>query len=115
MKHPLLAIILTAAVLTPAAALAADKQDAVKEYKLVIENHRFKPDQITIPANQIVRFLVDNRDATPEEFDSRDLDREKVLMGNSKGKVFIGPLKPGHYKFRGEFHDATARGIVIAK
>lgn len=115
MKRPLLAVILTVAALAPAAALAADKQDTAKEYKLVIENHRFQPGQITIPANQIVRFLVENRDATPEEFDSRDLDREKVLMGNSKGKVFIGPLKPGRYKFRGEFHDATAQGIVIAK
>ncbi len=112
MKRPLYAALLLGAALAPVPALAGED---TPEYKLVIEHHKFTPAEITIPADKKVRFLVDNRDEDPEEFDSRDLNREKVVMGKSKGTVFIGPLKPGHYKFQGEFHAETAQGVVIAK
>ncbi len=105
-----------AALLAPLAALIPATASAEEvDYKIVIENHHFQPEQITIPADKKVKLLIDNRDATPEEFDSHDLNREKVVMANSKGTVFIGPLKPGHYKFQGEFHATTAQGVVIAK
>jgi hypothetical protein len=29
--------------------------------------------------------------------------------------VFLGPLEPGEYKFFGDFHQATARGVLVAK
>jgi hypothetical protein len=29
--------------------------------------------------------------------------------------VRIGPLVPGRYPFIGEFHEATAKGVVIAE
>lgn len=113
MKRLLPVALLAAAVLAPPA-LAGD-EPPVREYKLVIENHRWQPDQVVIPANTKVRFVIDNRDDTPEEFDSRDLNREKVLMGKTRGQVYIGPLAPGRYKFQGEYHAATAQGVVIAK
>lgn len=115
MKRPLFDICFFAAILAPASVLADEPPGKTREYRLVIENHRFKPEQITIPANTKVRFVVENRDTGPEEFDSRDLDREKVLTGNSKGTVYIGPLQPGSYKFQGEYHAATAQGVVTAK
>ena len=40
---------------------------------------------------------------------------EKVIPGKSKGVVRIGPLKPGRYPFFGEFHEATAKGTLIAE
>lgn len=60
-------------------------------------------------------LLISNEDATPEEFDSGDLKREKVVGGHSKGKVKIGPLEAGEYKFTGEFHAETAKGVVVVK
>lgn len=108
--------LLSAALLCLGAALApAVAGEGTPEYKLVIENHKFTPAEITIPADTKVKFLVENRDEDPEEFDSRDLNREKVVMGKSSGIVFIGPLKPGQYKFQGEFHAETAQGLVIVK
>jgi len=108
--------LLCAALLAPAALIFSPASLAEEaDYTLVIQDHRFKPEEITIPANKKVKLLVENRDDTPEEFDSHDLNREKVLMGNTKGIVFIGPLKPGRYKFQGEFHAETAQGVVIAK
>jgi hypothetical protein len=108
-------LVLVAAALTPTPLLADEKGNGTPDYKLVIENHRFKPAEIVIPADKKVRLLIENRDDTPEEFDSHDLNREKVMMGNSKATVFIGPLKPGRYMFQGEMHPETAQGVVIVK
>ena len=59
--------------------------------------------------------MIDNQDATPEEFESHALNREKVIAPKSKGSVFIGPLKPGKYPFVGEFNEKTAQGVIIAE
>jgi plastocyanin len=88
---------------------------AQPEFRLVIENHKFTPDAITVPAGQKVKLVIENKDATPEEFESKQLNREKVIPGKSTGAVFIGPLKPGEYKFVGEFNEKTARGVIIVK
>lgn len=87
----------------------------IQEYALVLRDHRFVPAQLTIPANTKVKLLVINEDATPEEFESHELNREKIVTGKGKISVYIGPLKPGRYPFFGEFHMDTAQGVVIAK
>jgi plastocyanin len=85
------------------------------EFALVIENHKFTPDRIEVPAGKKVKLLVENRDATPEEFESETLKLEKVIPGKSKATLFAGPLKPGEYKFVGEFNPKTAQGVIVAK
>jgi len=85
------------------------------EFALTIRDHKFTPAEVRIPANTKVKLVVDNQDATPEEFDSHALNREKVIAGKSKATVFIGPLAPGRYSFMGEFHADTAQGIVVAQ
>lgn len=103
-----------AAVLATAVSLAAFAAGE-PEFSLTIENHKFAPDRIEVPAGKRVKFLVENKDATPEEFESIDLKIEKVIPGKSKGVVFVGPLKPGEYKFVGEFNEKTAQGVIVAK
>lgn len=95
--------------------LSASALAEVKEYTLTLRNHRFVPAQLTIPANTKVKLLVVNEDATPEEFESHELNREKIVTGKGKINVYIGPLKPGRYPFFGEFHMDTAQGVLIAK
>ena len=51
---------------------------------------------------------------TPEEFDSFDLNREKVIFAQHKVVIFIGPLQPGEYHFFGEYAPNTAQGTVVA-
>jgi Cupredoxin-like domain len=85
------------------------------EYSLVLENHRFVPAELTVPAGKRLKLVIDNRDPTPEEFDSYDLRREKVIAGASRADVWIGPLDPGSYSFMGEYHAETAKGRLIAK
>ena len=85
------------------------------EFVLVIRDHRFEPAEIRVPANQKIKLVVHNQDATPEEFESHELNREKVIAPGAKATLFIGPLSPGRYPFFGEFHQKTARGFVVAE
>jgi hypothetical protein len=86
-----------------------------QELTLTIKDHKFTPSEVKVPANKRVTLTVINDDATPEEFDSHALKVEKVVAGKSKGIVRIGPLKPGRYPFIGEYHESTAKGVVIAE
>jgi len=85
------------------------------EFTIEIHNHLFLPAEIVIPANTKIKLVIYNRDATPEEFESYELNREKVIMGNRKSVIFIGPLAPRNYPFFGEFHPDTALGQIIVK
>jgi heme/copper-type cytochrome/quinol oxidase subunit 2 len=82
---------------------------------VTLKDHKFTPAQIAVPANQPIVVQLTNQDATAEEFDSTALKVEKVVAGNSEGDVHIRPLDPGRYPFMGEYHPATAQGVVIAK
>jgi hypothetical protein len=88
---------------------------AEDEFKLTIQNHRFEPTEITVPANKKVKLTIENKDATPEEFESYTLNREKVVAGNKSITVYIGPLDAGRYPFMGEFHQETAQGVIVVK
>ena len=109
-ETPMLRLIAAALLATSLGAFAADG-----DVTLVIENHKFTPDRVEIPAGKKVKFIIDNRDATAEEFESHDLKIEKVIPAKSKGTVFVGPLKAGEYKFVGEFNEKTAKGVIVAK
>jgi hypothetical protein len=84
-------------------------------FEIEIRDHLFAPAELTVPARTKVKLIVYNRDPTPEEFESYELNREKVIMGFSKAIIFIGPLKPGEYPFFGEFNPKTAQGRIIAE
>jgi len=96
----------------PAAQEQAEKKDI---YKIIIKDHKFSPERLTIPAGQKIKLSVDNQDATPEEFESHDLNREKIIAGNTQATIFVGPLKPGEYHFFGEFNMDSANGYIIAE
>ena len=85
------------------------------ERLLVIKNHRFEPAELKVPAGQRVKLVVHNQDATPEEFESHSLNREKIVPGGAKVTIYIGPLSAGRYEFYGEYNPTTARGAVVAE
>lgn len=92
------------------AAVAGDE-----EYRLVIKDHRFQPVELTVPAGKKIKLFVENRDAMPEEFESHDLNREKVIAGSSTATIFVGPLAAGRYRFFGEFNEKTAQGVIVVQ
>jgi plastocyanin len=85
------------------------------EAHLVIRGHKFEPVELSVPAGQKIKLLVENQDATPEEFESNELNREKVVVGKGTIIVFLGPLEAGRYPFFGDFHQETAQGVLVAK
>lgn len=106
-----LRFVLIAALAAAGAAHAAGEP----EFALTLRDHRFTPNEVRVPANAKVRLVVENQDASPEEFDSHALNREKVIPGKSKATIYIGPLAPGRYPFMGEFNASTAQGTVVAE
>ncbi|MFA5915686.1 MAG: cupredoxin domain-containing protein [Burkholderiales bacterium] len=82
---------------------------------VTIKDHRFDPSQLEVPAGRKLKLTVKNLDPTPEEFESHDLKREKIIPGKGQATISIGPLKPGTYRFVGEYHESTAQGRIVAK
>lgn len=80
-----------------------------------IYNHRFEPSELKVPSGIKIKLIIVNKDSTAEEFESFELNREKIIAGNSKAIIFIGPLKSGIYPFFGEFNMSTAQGRIIAE
>ena len=93
---------------------AAGPAAAADPVRLSIKDHHFQPDHITVPAGTRFPIEVTNRDATPEEFESGDLRVEKIVVPGATIRVFAGPLKPGTYKFFGDYHPSLARGTITA-
>lgn len=83
------------------------------QLKLQLKDHLFSPTTLYVPAGEKIKLVIDNQDNTPEEFESFSLNREKVILGQKKGVVFIGPLEPGEHPFFGEYHPDSARGVII--
>lgn len=105
----LVTAVLAAIIALPA--LAAD----VPEFTIRIENHRFVPAELFVPAGQKMKLVIENRDDSAEEFESYELNREKIVGPKLSITVWVGPLKPGRYPFFGEFNVATAQGALIAQ
>lgn len=84
-------------------------------FTLTLKNHRFHPTELEVPAGKKLRLIVKNLDPTAEEFESHDLRLEKVIPGGKEAVLIIRPLKPGTYKFVGEFNEKTAQGRIVAK
>lgn len=85
------------------------------QYTLVIKNHTYQPSELKVPAGTKFKIIVRNEDPTPEEFESMDFNREKIVLPNSTTTVYVGPLRAGSYGFFGDFHQDTAKGRLIVE
>lgn len=89
--------------------------DEPPAFEIKIKDHKFDPAELQVPANTEIKLVVKNLDATAEEFESYELNREKIIAGGGQGIFYLDPLKPGTYPFFGEFNQATAQGKLIVK
>jgi hypothetical protein len=85
------------------------------EFTLTLRNHRFEPAELRVPAGKKIKLVIDNQDGAAEEFESHELNREKLVPAKSKAVIFVGPLNPGRYPFFGDFNPATTRGVLVAE
>ena len=107
----------TVAIAACCLSLGANSLQAAEqpEVRLVLKDHHFTPAEVTVPAGQKVRLVIENQDGTPEEFESYALNREKIVPAGGTVTVFVGPLQPGRYEFFGEFNAKTARGWLVVQ
>jgi len=104
-----------AAALLAALVLAPAHGQELPSFQLTIRAGRFYPDTVEVPANTKFRLLIRNEGPGPEEFESNELRKEKVLAPGASSFLIFQPLRPGSYPFYGEFHPDTAQGRLVAK
>ncbi len=85
------------------------------EIEIRIKDHRFHPDVVELPAGEKSKLIIHNDGDDAEEFESYELNREKIVRPGRKITIFLPPLKPGEYSFFGEFHPETAQGKIVVK
>jgi plastocyanin len=109
---PSLQVTILSAVLL---AFSASSHATDAEYTIRIKDHKFDPVELRVPAGQKIKLVIRNEDKTAEEFESKSLKREKIVQGGASAIVAIGPLKPGNYPIFGEYHEDSAKGVIIAE
>ena len=108
----LITLVLFAAVLGTTEVWADEKAATIP---LAIENNRFVPSEIKVKAGTPFVLVVTNKDAKPEEFESKELRIEKVIPAGKTASIRVRALKPGTYPFFGEFNPKTAQGQIVAE
>ena len=83
-------------------------------FQLQLKGHRFEPPRLTVPAGVRFVLMVRNGDDTPAEFESGALNVEKIISAGREALVRLGPLQPGEYAFKDDFHQATGQGVLVA-
>ena len=97
------------------AALAPVHSEEIPSFNLLIKAGHFIPEILEVPAHTKFRLLIKNEGPGAEEFESIELKKEKVLAPGASSFLIFQPLKPGSYKFFGDFHPETAQGQIVAK
>jgi plastocyanin len=105
--------VVCAAALGPGAAAARAADSA--EMSISIKDHKFEPSQLKVAAGTPIKLTVNNLDATAEEFESSALRIEKVVAGKASAVVRIKALAKGSYPFVGEYHEDTAKGVLVVE
>jgi RPA family protein len=83
-------------------------------YSLTVQNGRFEPSTLSVKAGVKFKLVITNKGAKPAEFESAEMNREKIVPAGGSVQVYIGPLAPGAYPFFDDF-DQKNRGQIVAK
>ena len=81
---------------------------------LAVHDGGFEPAQITTPSGTKVRLEVHNRTAVAIEFESFELNRERVIQPGQKAAVYLSGLSPGRYEFFDDFHP-DRKGVLVVE
>ena len=81
-------------------------------------NVAFETTQVTLPAGQPLRIILDNADAgVPHDVaiskDGSEVARSAIVTGPARTEVRFGPLTTGTYKFACTVHPAMTGTLTI--
>ena len=91
-------------------AVAADDQTL----KLAVGETGFAPTELEAPAGGRIRLEVTNGTSAAIEFESYELNRERVIQPGQTAAVYLSGLSAGKYEFFDDFH-RTRDGTLIIK
>ncbi len=83
--------------------------------QLRFENGRFEPATLDVSAGAPVRLTVVNSGSSAIEFESFELNRERVVPPGRSITVFLPRLDPGQYHFFDDFHHDAGQGTITAR
>ena len=92
-----------------AADQAANPDDKLPE--ITLQDGRFAPLELAVPANTAFKLRVTNAGRGAIEFESFELHRERVVQPGETITVYMPALAPGTYKFFDDFHRDTPEGV----
>ncbi|HZP42067.1 MAG TPA: cupredoxin domain-containing protein [Candidatus Binatia bacterium] len=81
---------------------------------LAVRDGGFEPAVVQVPASARVRIEVTNQTPVAIEFESFDLNRERVVQPGQTAAVYVSGLKPGRYQFFDDFHQQR-RGTLLVE
>ncbi len=102
---------IAASLTLPSFVMAA--QEPVPE--LTCDGGRFQPASLNVAANQQLRIKVTNKGDSPIEFESFELNRERVVPPGRTITVILPKLDPGEYHFFDDFHHEIGQGTITAR
>ena len=62
-----------------------------------------------------IAITLKSEDESFQGFDSDARRTEKIVAAKGKVTIKLEPLAAGRYLFRGEFHVATAQGVLVVE
>ena len=83
--------------------------------ELRVQDGRFEPASLVVPAGQPFQLKVVNSGNSAIEFESFDLNRERVVQPGASITVYLPSLNPGTYKFFDDLHEDAGHGTLTAK
>ena len=89
--------------------------DPLAEVELTLENGRFSPEELRVKAGSPFMLVITNKDPKDEEFEIQILKIEKVVPAGRTRRVKMPALRPGVYRFNGEYAEATAKGRLVVE
>jgi Cupredoxin-like domain len=96
------------------AGLAA-RADDDPVFTIEFHDGKVAPIRIEVPANRRFKIELRNSGATPAEFESNELHKEKVLAPGTTSALVFRTLDPGEYPFFDDFHPDAPKAVLVAK
>lgn len=82
--------------------------------RLTVKNGGFEPTEIQGPPGERMKLEITNGTGTSVEFESFELDRERVIPPGKTVTIYVSGLETGRYEFFDDFNP-TRRGALVIK
>ena len=107
------ALLLGTAVALSLGASARADEDSMPVIRF--QDGRFDPPDLVVKAGTQFRLRVVNANKDPIEFESFELNRERVVQPGQEIVVYLPALDPGSYPYFDDFHHDSGQGTITAR